>query len=245
MSAAVASVVEQFEQRLSSLPARLAHRRIFLSTYTRTTAAVGKAIDHGSFEDPEWVERWDVAFAEYYLRAHDADVDGRRADVPRPWRVAFDASPQLPALRHVLLGINAHINYDLPQALLDVIGADDFADPVVVARRRRDHERIDAVLSSRVGAEDEELSADQTLLDRILTPLNRAGSKRFLREARQKVWHNAEELNTARLAGDDAYRARLGELEVLSAARLADLVAPGQVILRLSVAGFGVVLPPL
>ena len=24
----------------------------------------------------------------------------------------------LPALRHVLLGINAHVNYDLPQAML-------------------------------------------------------------------------------------------------------------------------------
>ena len=34
------------------------------------------------------------------------------------------------------------------------------------------------------------------------------------------------------------------ELEVLSAARIADLLAPGQVILKLAVAGFGVTLPP-
>jgi len=31
---------------------------------------------------------------------------------------------------------------------------------------------------------------------------------------------------------------------VLSAARIADLLAPGQVLLRLAVAGFGVLLPP-
>ena len=37
---------------------------------------------------------------------------------------------------------------------------------------------------------------------------------------------------------------RLAELEVLSAARIADLLAPGQVLLRLAVAGFGVLLPP-
>ncbi len=37
---------------------------------------------------------------------------------------------------------------------------------------------------------------------------------------------------------------RLAELEVLSAARVADLLAPGQVLLRLAVAGFGVTLPP-
>ena len=43
----------------------------------------------------------------------------------------------------------------------------------------------------------------------------------------------------------DAYRLRLAELELLSAARIADLLAPGQVILRLAVAGFGVVLPPV
>jgi hypothetical protein len=48
----------------------------------------------------------------------------------------------------------------------------------------------------------------------------------------------------ARLQGDDRYRVRLAELEVLSAARIADLLAPGQVLLRLAVAGFGVSLPP-
>ena len=44
--------------------------------------------------------------------------------------------------------------------------------------------------------------------------------------------------------GPEAYAVRLAELEVLSAARIADLLAPGQVLLRLAVAGFGVVLPP-
>jgi hypothetical protein len=113
-------------------------------------------------------------------------------------------------------------------------------------RRRRDHERIDGVLASRVAAEDAELSSRsaRTLLDRALQPLNRVASKRFLREARVKVWHNTEELQAARLAGSAAYGVRLGELEVLSAARIADLLAPGQVLLRLAVAGFGVVLPP-
>jgi hypothetical protein len=146
----------------------------------------------------------------------------------------------------VLLGINAHINYDLPQALLAVITDEEFADPFVVARRARDHERIDSVLSGRVAAEDDELGAVSTLtvLDRLLQPLNRLSSKRFLREARQKVWHNTVELQRARLGGETVYAARLAELEVLSAARIADLLAPGQVLLRLAVAGFGVTLPP-
>ena len=40
------------------------------------------------------------------------------------------------------------------------------------------------------------------------------------------------------------YARRLGELELLSAAKIADLLAPGQVLLRLAVTGFGVTLPP-
>jgi hypothetical protein len=158
--------------------------------------------------------------------------------------MAFDAPAELPALRHVLLGINAHVNYDLPQALLAVISDADFEDQVLVARRCRDHERIDAVLASRVAAEDDELEAGKSLLDRALTPLNRLSSKRFLREARHKVWHNTIELQRARSESADAFQARLAELEVLAAARIADLLAPGQVLLRLAVAGFGVVLPP-
>ena len=89
---------------------------------------MGKAVDGGLFEDPAWVERWDVAFAGLYLDA-PRRRPGRRRAVPRPWRLAFDAPADLPALRHVLLGINAHVNYDLPQALLAVISDADFADP--------------------------------------------------------------------------------------------------------------------
>lgn len=242
-SGLVDEVVVQMQSRLDALAAA-SPRRPFLSTYLRTTQAVGDAVGAGGFLDPGWVERWDVAFAQLYLHAHDAFVSGESSAVPRPWRLAFTAPDDLPALRHVLLGINAHVNYDLPQAMLSVISPTDFADESLVRRRRSDHERIDDVLSSRVKAEDDQLGDARTLLDRVLTPLNRLASKRFLREARQKVWLNVEALNAARLDGDSVYVTRLGELEVLSAARIADLLAPGQVLLRLAVAGFGVVLPP-
>jgi hypothetical protein len=56
------------------------------------------------------------------------------------------------------------------------------------------------------------------------------------------VWRNARALSLARRAGPDAYVTRLAELEGLCAARVADLVAPGQVILKLARKGFGVLL---
>jgi hypothetical protein len=229
--------------RLESLSAGQEYLGEFLGTYQRTTLAVGKAVDGKYFEDPEWVERWDVVFAELYLDALDTYLSGGAPS--RPWRLAFDAPPGIPALRHVLLGINAHVNYDLPQALLAVISDAEFTDATLMARRRRDHERIDSILAGRVAAEDAELAVrGRSLTDRVLQPLNRLSSKRFLRESRRKVWHNTVELQTARLAGPTSFQERLGELEVLSAARIADLLAPGQVLLRLAIAGFGVTLPP-
>lgn len=62
----IAAVLAGMQERLDRLPPRLSHHRVFLSTYQRTTQAVGKAIARGIFEDPGWVERWDVAFAELY-----------------------------------------------------------------------------------------------------------------------------------------------------------------------------------
>jgi hypothetical protein len=144
----------------------------------------------------------------------------------------------------VLLGMNAHINYDLAQSLLAVISEAEFDDPELLARRHADHEHIDQVLVARVGAEDTELEAlsgPRSRTDRLLQPLNRLATKRFLRESRAKVWANTRLLDSARRAG--AYAARLAELERLAAARVADLMAPGQVVLKLAVKGFGVRLP--
>jgi Family of unknown function (DUF5995) len=231
---------------LVPLEARGDPGRFFLATYLRTTQAVKEELARGGFRDPAWVERWDVAFADLYLDALEAAEAGRRP--PAPWAVAFGAAGQdhLPPLRHVLLGMNAHINYDLAQSLVAVIPEAQFDDPEVLAGRAADHEHIDQVLVARVGAEDtqlEALSGGRSLLDRLLQPLNRLGTKRFLKESRAKVWANARLLDAARRHGRDAYAARLAELEELSAARVADLVAPGQVVLKLAVKGFGVRLP--
>ena len=240
----IARVVAALQERLDTLTPAEEPKREFLATYQRTTIAVARAVERGVFEDPEWVEEWDVVFADLYLAAFDAARAGTA--VPRPWRLAFDAPEDLAPLRQVLLGVNAHVNYDLPQALLAVIPIEQFADSAVLDSRRRDHERIDGVLADRVAAEDAELATKsaRSLLDRALRPLNQGASKRFLRESRRKVWHNTIELHEARVISPEAYAVRLDELELLSAAKIADLLAPGQVLLRLAVAGFGVVLPP-
>jgi Family of unknown function (DUF5995) len=151
-SAGIGALVRRMEALLEPLEASADPGRFFLATYLRTTRAVAEELQRGGFRDPEWVERWDVAFAGLY---------------------------------HVLLGMNAHINYDLAQSLPAVISEPEFDDPELLAARHADHEHIDQVLVARVGAEDT-------------------------------------------------------ELERLAAARVADLMAPGQVVLKLAVKGFGV-----
>jgi uncharacterized protein DUF5995 len=240
-------VIDAMERSHAALNRAGDARRFFHGTYLRTTRAVAAEIAAGGFADPAWLRRWDVAFARYYLDALDASSRG--APVARPWQVAFDAAAKradLPPIRHVLFGMNAHINYDLPQALLDVIGPEDFDDPAVVSGREADHQHLDEVLQSRVGAEDVELQAVSrvTVIDRLLQPANRAASRRFLAEARAKVWDNAVQLDRARRRGPAPYADRLGELEELCEVRLRRLAAPGPVLLNLARRGFGVRLSP-
>ena len=245
-STGIGALLHRMEGLLAPLEAAGDPARFFLATYLRTTRAVADELARGGFRDPAWVERWDVAFAGLYLDAVEDAQAGRHP--PEPWAVAFGARDRddLPPLRHVLLGMNAHINYDLAQSLLAVISEPEFDDPGLLADRHADHEHIDQVLVSRVGAEDTELEAaggPRSRTDRLLQPLNRLATKRFLRESRAKVWANTRLLDTARRAGPDAYRSRLAQLEQLAADRVADLMAPGQVVLKLAVRGFGVRLP--
>jgi hypothetical protein len=245
----IRDVLQQMELLLEPLVRSGDQRRFFHATYLRTTHAFSKEIERGSFRDNEWTERWDVVFASFYLDA--LERWNRGEGTPAPWTVAFEAAAEAPLipLRHVLIGINAHVNFDLPQALLAVITDDEFHDPDVVEARSEDHQHADEILAARVPEEDKILweetdPAALSMLDRALTPFNRLGTKRFLKESRRKVWHNAKVLSAAREKGTPALAAKLAELERLSAARVADLRMPGQVLLKLAVRGFGVVLQP-
>ena len=206
-------LLEQMRTDLTTLEAHRDARRFFHATYLRTTQAVADEIARGGFTDDEWVRHWDLVFADLYLDALQADQRG--VAVSGPWRVAFDAGrrqPELPPLRHVLLGLNAHINFDLPQALIEVISSADFDSPQVLARRQADHRHLDSVLQARVGAEDAELAAVSvvTPLDRLLRPANRAASRRILAEARAKVWHNARDAGPRTPRGSRSVRLRTG-----------------------------------
>src|SRR4051812_15566066 len=117
---AISALLERMGVLVAELEADRSPGRYFLSTYTRTTKAVAAALEDGRFEDPAWVEEWDVLFADLYLdalRAYRTDP----ASPSRPWRGAFNADPPPPPVAHLLLGINAPLNHDPPHALLALI----------------------------------------------------------------------------------------------------------------------------
>jgi hypothetical protein len=243
----IADVIARFER---IVPHEGDEKRHFHAVYYRNTLAVQREVDRGAFLDPIWVDAWDVAFADLYLDALETWDRGERPSAP--WRLAFEGArdPDIRPLVHVLVAMNAHINYDLPQSVLAVMTDDELADDGLIHRRQVDFERIDETLVRRVREEDLELRTvsepgDYTFLDRLLTPFNRLASKRFLKESRTKVWRNTLELARARRSGPDAYAERLGRLEELCRAKVEDLLRPGQVLVRLGVSGFGVLLPPV
>lgn len=146
-------------------------KRHFHGLSLRNTRAVKAEIDRAGFLNVEWVGRWVVAFANCYL---DALEEWERAGTsPGPRQLAFEAArdPAIPPLRHQLVGLNTHLNFDLPQALLAVMSDEDWADPAFVARRHSDFTHIDTIVVRRVPEEYRKLLAvespgDRTLLDR-------------------------------------------------------------------------------
>lgn len=243
-------LIDRMEEVGERLIADNDERQHFHGAYVRSTKAVMADADAGHFADGAWAHRWGIAFAQLYMDAFDA---WERGDDPSgPWEVAFEAArdPGIPPLRHALLGINAHINYDLPQALLAVITDDEFDDPEKLAVRAGDHAHVDSILVRRIPEEDKRMAqveepGDRTIVDRLLQPFNRAGTKKLLKDGRARVWGNTRILSSSRELGPETYDRQLASLEALCRVRVADLVRPRYPLISLARHGFGVTLPPL
>lgn len=246
-SADLPEVLRRFEDAHARLAAANDRQQHFCGMYLRSTRAVGEELARGGFADPAWVERWTVAFADLYLEALECWQRGE--PVGSPWQLAFEAGSGVAPLAHQLIGLNAHLNYDLPRAVLAVISDEEFLDEELLGQRRADFEHIDSLVLRRIPEEYQHLRGlggpmRQELLARLLYPFNLVASRRWLVGARESVWHNALQLSMARRAGGPALAGRSADLEVLCAAKVAELLRPGQVVLRLAVTGFGVILPP-
>jgi hypothetical protein len=110
---------------------------IFARAYHRFTLAISAYAASGVFDDPAWIADFDVRFATCYQEA--VEHPGRRA---QPWAIAMRLAEKSPkhAIRHLMLGINAHMRYDLVLVLLEGVVDDR-------ERRLRDFLTVNTVIA--------------------------------------------------------------------------------------------------
>src|SRR4051794_10259686 len=156
----------------------------FNGMYLQVTEAVREALP--SFEDPAFVGRLDVVFAEFYFQAYDAAAAG--AWISKAWQPLFArrSEHRLP-LQFAIAGMNAHINNDLAHALLLTWGELGLGDA-----QRRDYEKVNGIL------ERVEKDLKVPLSDALIADVDTAFGKTddflalwSIREARDQAWERA------------------------------------------------------
>ena len=200
--------VDDVVDRLRAIEEALPERdgvRAFTALYRAVTEAVDERVRPGTFADPRFTRWLDVVFANLYFRALRAHVLGPKRP-PRAWAALFEARSRqgVAPIQFALAGMNAHINRDLPVALVETCRALDVV-PERGCPQYADFRAIDPLLAETevrvradfatglVGWADEALGE----LDSVVAMWN-------VRRARAAAWVNAETLwavRTIPLAG--------------------------------------------
>jgi hypothetical protein len=195
-------VVDGFSRLEPAFRQQHDRRAIFLTLYGVVSSEMRERVASGAFADNAWVHRYAVAFANLYRTALEDYDAGRRAAVPKAWRLCFDTARRADGLvlQDMLLGINAHVNNDLPLALRTVS-----IDPDREARYR-DHAAVNAVLGGVTERATQRLAGlyapGFTSLDECAGQLDEMLSAFSLEVARESAWEGAVSLTNARTGGE-------------------------------------------
>ncbi|HEU4406767.1 MAG TPA: DUF5995 family protein [Polyangiaceae bacterium] len=176
------------------------HRAIFARAYYLITVAVHRAINRRPpytnriFFDPDWVRRLAGKFATLYFQSlTTAERPGERA-----WKTAhrLAASGQSSVMQDMLLGLNAHINYDLAYGIyLNFKEFDDGRDHLLLPRRKFDHDQVNNILVDSVPGVEATLTRDYggelRFLGELAGDLDSVLGGVGLKYYRERVWWNA------------------------------------------------------
>lgn len=178
-------------------------RAVFLACYLRMTRNMLAGAGTGRFRDPPWVQQFVHDFAAYYFTALDAYEAGEPS-VPAIWREAHQlaALPTTPVVKNLMLGVNAHINYDL------VLVLDDLLRPTwrhltaeERAARYADYCTVNTIIAETIDCVQDEVVQPYARLMRVVDvtcgPLDEWLTARLLRAWRADVWDQAIALITA------------------------------------------------
>jgi hypothetical protein len=193
----VDQVIREMTRRYNALGCH--HDGIFAFTYLLTTEEYRRAVeDPAFFEDNAFVNHQDVVFADLYFQQHDDWNKGRLERVSPAWRVAFHAADheQVTGTGNVLLGMNAHVNRDLP-FVLHAIG---LTKPDGTSRKA-DHDRVNDFLNevNKYLLDEAARYHDPTVNNGDVpgTTIDNSTMVQLLTSWREAAWRNAERLAAA------------------------------------------------
>lgn len=162
--------------------------------YLTVTRAVLASTTARDFEDAAWIGRLDVVFANLYFAAAAGSV--ARGPVPAAWRPLFASrfTAGIARIQFALAGMNAHINHDLPIALVQTHGelrtVPDRASP-----HYRDYRHVDAILAAvETQVKPILLSGVIRKLDGSLGNLDDVIAMWDMSKAREAAWANSATL---------------------------------------------------
>ena len=161
----------------------------FNGMYLQVTEAVRDELP--AFERPEFVERLDVLFAEFYFQAFEAAA--AREWVSKAWAPLFERRDErgILALQFAIAGMNAHINNDLAHALVLTWRELDL-EPARDSPEFRDYLKVNAILEA-VEADIKGPLADDLIasVDTLLGTTDDFLALWSIRRARAEAWRRA------------------------------------------------------
>jgi Family of unknown function (DUF5995) len=118
----IAGVIERLHAIDAELPSTDGVA-VFNRVYLTVTEQIAAGLGEGMFVDPDFMAELDVRFARLWLDAYAAAAGQLR--IPRAWAPLFAqrTSRALLPIQFALSGINAHIEHDLPLAVVSTCQA--------------------------------------------------------------------------------------------------------------------------
>ena len=162
----------------------------FNRMYLAVTQTVDQEVSQGFFADPRFMTMLDVVFANIYLAA--ADAASAPGTVPQAWRplVAQRANQEIEPIQFALAGMNAHINHDLPLAVVST--CTDLGTAPEAGSHLADFQKVDQLLDAAEESVRHSFeSAIEQEIDAHLKAVDNLVASWSLNSARDMAWRNS------------------------------------------------------
>jgi hypothetical protein len=176
----VMDLLTSLEKELPELHFSMLHN--FNYAYFIITKNVQRELQKGGFKYPDFLVQFDVRFARYYIRALQAY--SLQLYTPPAWQRAFEKAElgEASPLMCMALGVNAHVNNDIPQVLKDC-GARLEHYP--------DYKKVNEIIRDSIDEVIESLDKDTHLLNpkqKLLKPVYKSSMNVLIRLWRRQAW---------------------------------------------------------